>query len=64
LDGTKSGCVSQSCGLQGLRLRPGKAGSAAPACEFGRGAARRSLTLKSAADALLPQDLTRRAKFL
>jgi general secretion pathway protein H len=28
LDGTKSGCVSQSCGLQGLRLRPGKAGSA------------------------------------
>jgi FdhD protein len=35
LDGTKSGCVSQSCGLQGLRLRPGEAGSAAPAGEDG-----------------------------
>jgi hypothetical protein len=35
LDGTKSGCVSQSCGLQGLRLRPGKAGSAAPAGGYG-----------------------------
>jgi xanthine dehydrogenase small subunit len=33
LDGTKSGCVSQSCGLQGLRLRPGEAGSTAPAGE-------------------------------
>ncbi|NMM07730.1 hypothetical protein [Polaromonas sp.] len=40
LDGTKSGCVSQSCGLQGLRLRPGKAGSAAPACECGSGETR------------------------
>ena len=37
LDGTKSGCVSQPCGLQGLRLRPGKAGSAAPAGEYGEG---------------------------
>jgi hypothetical protein len=35
LDGTKSGGVSQSCGLQGLRLRPGEAGSAAPAGEEG-----------------------------
>jgi cytochrome d ubiquinol oxidase subunit I len=33
LDGTKSDCVSQSCGLQGLRLRAGEAGSAAPARE-------------------------------
>ena len=31
LDGTKSGCVSQPGGLQGLRLRLGEAGSAAPA---------------------------------
>ena len=31
LDGTKSGCVSQPCGLQGLRLRPGRAASAAAA---------------------------------
>jgi acetyl-CoA synthetase len=35
LDGTKSGCVSQSCGRQGLRLRPGEAGSAAPARRLG-----------------------------
>ncbi|WP_296914029.1 AlkA N-terminal domain-containing protein [Polaromonas sp.] len=33
LDGTKNGCVSQSCGLQGLRLRPGEAGFSAPAGE-------------------------------
>ena len=31
LDGTKSGCVSQPCVLQGLRLRPGRAASAAAA---------------------------------
>jgi hypothetical protein len=31
LDGTKSGYLSQPSGLQGLRLRPGEAGSAAPA---------------------------------
>jgi FdhD protein len=37
LDGTKNDCVSQSCGLQGLRLRPGEAGSAAPAGEEGAG---------------------------
>ena len=35
LDGMKSDCVSQPCGLHGLRLRPGKAGSAAPAGEEG-----------------------------
>jgi xanthine dehydrogenase small subunit len=35
LDDMKSGCVSQSCGLQGLRLLPGEAGSAAPAGEEG-----------------------------
>jgi [glutamine synthetase] adenylyltransferase / [glutamine synthetase]-adenylyl-L-tyrosine phosphorylase len=39
LDGTKNDCVSQSCGLQGLRLRPGEAGSAAPAGGFGDGTA-------------------------
>ena len=33
LDGTQRGCASQPGGLQGLRLRPGKAGSAAPAGE-------------------------------
>ena len=35
LDGTQKDCVSQSGGLQGMRLRPGKAGSAAPAWEEG-----------------------------
>jgi cytochrome bd ubiquinol oxidase subunit I len=40
LDGTKNDCVSQSCGLQGLRLRPGEAGSAAPAGEEGASALR------------------------
>jgi hypothetical protein len=29
LDGMQRGCISQSGGLQGLRLRPGEAGSAA-----------------------------------
>jgi hypothetical protein len=33
LDGTQKGCVSQPGGLQGLRLRTGKARSAAPAGE-------------------------------
>ncbi len=33
LDGPQKGCVSQPGGLQGLRLRPGEAGSAAPAWE-------------------------------
>ena len=33
LDGLQRGCDSQPGGLQGLRLRPGEAGSAAPACE-------------------------------
>jgi xanthine dehydrogenase small subunit len=31
LDGTQKDCVTQSGGLQGMRLRPGEAGSAAPA---------------------------------
>ena len=35
LDGMQRGCVSQPGGLQGLRLRPGEAGSAAPAGEEG-----------------------------
>ena len=35
LDGTQKGGVSPPSGLQGLRLRPGKAGSAAPAGEEG-----------------------------
>ena len=35
LDGTQRGGVPQPGGLQGLRLRPGKAGSAAPAGEDG-----------------------------
>ena len=35
LDGMQRGCVSQPGGLQGLRLRPGKAGSAASAGKEG-----------------------------
>ena len=35
LDGMQRGCVSQPGGLQGLRLRPGRAGSAALADDEG-----------------------------